>query len=116
MVISLLISNGFVAKFVVPEPEWEVYPPLLKNPAPTSLNLKENNINAVIWATGWGADFSWLKIKSIRDELGPHARPESCETSVPGFFWLGYHWLRYLNSGNVAGFHHDAPYIAERLV
>ena len=109
-------SNANKYPPAVPEPEWEVYPPLLENPAPTSLNLEKNNITAVLWATGWRADFSWLKIKSIRDELGPHGRPESCETIVPGFFWLGFHWLRYLNSGNVAGFHHDAAYIAEKLL
>ena len=113
-----IANNSDAGKYppAVPEPEWEIYAPLLEIPAPTSLNLEENNIHAVIWATGWRADFSWLKIKSVQDELGPHGRPESCETSVPGFFWLGYHWLRYLNSGNVAGFHHDAPYIAERLI
>ncbi len=99
----------------VPETEWEPYQPLLEYKAPTTLNLKENNITSVLWATGWKADLSWLHIDSVRQELGPHGRPEACDTSVPGFFWLGFHWLRFLNSGNVAGFHHDAPYIASKL-
>jgi putative flavoprotein involved in K+ transport len=98
-----------------PEPEWEPYQPLLENKAPTILNLQENDIKTVLWTTGWKADLSWLDIDSIHQELGPYGRPESCETSVPGFFWLGFHWLRFLNSGNGAGFHHDAPYIASKL-
>lgn len=118
MIEDWISKNGGAEKFppAMPEPEWEVYLPLLENPAPLTLDLKENDISAVLWATGWRADFSWLKIKAIHDELGPHGRPESCETPVPGFFWLGYHWLRYLNSGNVAGFHHDAPYIVQKLL
>ena len=98
-----------------PEKEWAPHQPLLEYKAPAALNLKENNITSVLWATGWGADLSWLEINSVRKELGPHGRPEACDTSVPGFFWLGFHWLRSLNSGNVAGFHHDAPYIASKL-
>ena len=99
----------------VPEAEWEPHQPLLDYKAPVTLNLKEHNITSVLWATGWNADLSWLQIDSVRRELGPHGRPESCDTSVPGFFWLGFHWLRFLNSGNGAGFHHDAPYIGSKL-
>lgn len=98
-----------------PEPEWEPHQPLLDYVAPVNLDLDENDVRSVLWCTGWGADLTWLKMPAARDELGPHGRPESCDTQVPGFFWLGFHWLRFLNSANVAGFHHDAPYIASRL-
>jgi putative flavoprotein involved in K+ transport len=98
-----------------PEPEWEPHQPLLEYTAPTKLILRENDIGAVLWATGWNADLSWLHIDEVRQELGPDGRPEACDTSVPGFFWLGFHWLRFLNSGNGNGFHHDAPYIASKL-
>lgn len=110
-------ETGNTGKFPDPEKEeeWEPYLPLLKEKAPETINLKENNITNVLWATGWNADLSWLHIDSIRGELGPHGRPESCETSVPGFFWLGFHWLRFLNSGNLAGFHHDAIAIVPQL-
>jgi hypothetical protein len=70
--------------------------PLLDYKAPATLNLKEHNITSVLWATGWNADLSWLQIDSVRRELGPHGRPESYDTSVLGFFWLGFHWLRSL--------------------
>ena len=99
----------------MPEPEWEPYQPLFSYTAPSKLNLKENAIGAVLWATGWNADLSWLHMDAVRQELGPYGRPEDCDTSVPGLFWLGFHWLRSLNSGNGTGFHHDAPYIASKL-
>ncbi len=112
-----IAENGNGDKFPAPtpEPEWEPYPPLLENPAPTTLNLNEHNITSVLWATGWRADLGWLHIDAVRKELGPHGRPEAFETAVPGFFWLGFHWLRFLNSGNGTGFHHDAPYIGAML-
>ena len=108
-------GNGNVFPQHTPEPEWTPHQALLDLKAPDKLNLKEHGISTVLWATGWGADFSWLKIDKIRKELGPHGRPESCETTVPGFYWLGFHWLRSLNSGNGYGFHSDAPYIATKL-
>jgi hypothetical protein len=43
----------------------------------TGDNLYQSVIDTVIWATGWRADFSWLKIKEVQEELGPHGRPES---------------------------------------
>ena len=98
-----------------PEPEWIPHDPLLQYVAPATLDLGKNNVRSVLWCTGWGADLAWLKMPAVQEELGPHGRPESCETQVAGFFWLGFHWLRFLNSANVAGFHHDAPYIASRL-
>ena len=112
-----IAENGNGDKFPAPtpEPEWEPYLPLLENPAPTTLNLKDHNITSVLWATGWRADLGWLHLDAVRQELGPHGRPEACETAVAGFFWLGFHWLRFLNSGNGTGFHHDAPYIGAML-
>lgn len=117
MIEGWIKENGHGQKFPphTAEPEWEPHQALLDFKAPEKLDLKENGISAVLLATGWSADFSWLKIDKIRQELGPHGRPESCETCLPGFYWLGFHWLRSLNSANGFGFHSDAPYIATKL-
>jgi putative flavoprotein involved in K+ transport len=110
-------ATGNTGKFPEPkqEKEWVPDPELMQRKAPATLNLKNNNITTILWATGWKADFSWLNIPSIASKIGPHGSPESCETAEPGFFWLGFHWLRFLNSGNVAGFHHDARAIGTQL-
>ncbi|KWO82398.1 flavoprotein [Burkholderia ubonensis] len=97
------------------EPEWQPYPPLLASDPPKSLALRERGIRAVVWATGWRADLSWLRIDEVCNALDSRGLPVSCETPVDGFYWLGFHGLRTLASGTVAGFHLDAPYIAARL-
>ena len=97
------------------EPEWQPHPPLLALPPPASLNLAEHGIGAVVWATGWRADLGWLRIDKIRRALDSSGLPESCETPVDGFYWLGFHWLRTRSSGTGAGFHLDAPHVASVL-
>lgn len=105
------------ARYPIPitEPSWQPHPPLLASIPPASLNLREHGIRAVVWATGWRADLSWLQIDEVRQALDPFGLPEACVTPVDGFYWLGFHWLRISTSGNVAGFHLDAPYVATRL-
>ncbi|KVK81835.1 flavin-containing monooxygenase [Burkholderia sp. MSMB1498] len=97
------------------EPAWQPYPPLLASTPPARLALREHGIRAVVWATGWRTDLSWLRIGAVRRALNSRGLPASCETPVEGFFWLGFHGLRTQSSGTVAGFHLDAPYIAARL-
>ena len=97
------------------EPEWRPHAPLLDSPAPTALHLREAGVRTVIWATGWRADLRWLLIDDVVRALDARGLPQACDTPVDGFFWLGFHWLRTRTSGNGAGFHLDAPYIAARL-
>lgn len=82
---------------------------------PAELDLRAAGIGAVVWATGWRADFGWLHIDEVRRALDARGLPQDCETPVDGFFWLGFHWLRSRSSGVCAGFHRDAPYVAARL-
>jgi putative flavoprotein involved in K+ transport len=97
------------------EPEWAPHQPLTASNPPQELNLQQFGIRTVIWATGWRADLSWLLIDDVVRALDVNGLPQACDTPVDGFFWLGFHWLRTRTSGNGAGFHLDAPYIASRL-
>jgi putative flavoprotein involved in K+ transport len=99
----------------VSEPEWRPHQPLTALNSPKELNLQQEGIRTVIWATGWRADLSWLLIDDVVRALDANGLPQACDTPVDGFFWLGFHWLRTRTSGNGAGFHLDAPYIASRL-
>jgi hypothetical protein len=97
------------------EPAWEPHPPLLASAPPRTLSFRQHGIRAVVWATGWLTDLSWLQINEIRQTLDPGGFPNSCETAVDGFYWLGFDGLRTCASGTVAGFHLDAAHIATRL-
>ncbi|MCK9870994.1 NAD(P)/FAD-dependent oxidoreductase [Nocardiopsis dassonvillei] len=98
-----------------PEPEWEPHPPLLASAPPLRLSLREHGVRAVLWATGWRTDMSWLRVDEVRRSLGPGGVPDGCETDVEGFYWLGFDGLRTCASGTVAGFHSDASHIAALL-
>ncbi|MGI5170838.1 NAD(P)-binding domain-containing protein [Spirillospora sp. CA-253888] len=97
------------------EPEWEPHPPLLASAPPTNLLLREHGIRAVLWATGWFTDLSWLHIDEVRRCLDSRGFPVACETAVDGFYWLGFDGLRTCASGTVPGFPLDAAHIATRL-
>ncbi|MGW9634426.1 flavin-containing monooxygenase [Nocardiopsis alba] len=97
------------------EPEWVPHPPLATWKPPLDLSFREHGIRAVLWATGWRRDLSWLRVDEIRRPLGAHGTPDGCETGLAGFYWLGFDGLRTCASGTVAGFPLDAEYIATRL-
>ncbi|MEV0675028.1 NAD(P)-binding domain-containing protein [Actinosynnema sp. NPDC050436] len=98
-----------------PEPAWEPHRPLLESTPPGSLSLRDNGITTVVWATGWSADFGWLRVEEVRRSLDARGFPDTCETTVDGFFWLGFDGLRTCSSGTVSGFPLDAAHIATRL-
>ena len=99
-----------------PEPEWEPVTELLEKPGPQILNLKDEGITNVLWATGHKPDFSWIKIDKVHEGFDePNNKPNNLETAVPGFFFAGFHWLNTLQSGNVFGFDTDHEIIINRL-
>ena len=99
-----------------PEPEWEPVTELLEKPGPQTLNLKEEGITNVLWATGHKPDFSWIKIDKVHEGFDAvNNKPNNLETAVPGFFFAGFHWLNTLQSGNVLGFDKDHEIIINKL-
>jgi len=90
----------------------EKFPPMPPDP-PTRLNILDENISAVIWATGYGLDFSWVKC-GARDTSGaPEHTRGVCE--VPGLFLLGLPFLHSARSSFFWGVGEDARYLSQRL-
>jgi putative flavoprotein involved in K+ transport len=79
----------------------------------TSLNLKENNINSIIWTTGFIGDFSYLKLP-VFNENGTLVHHEGI-SDIEGLYFLGLPWLRKRKSGIIYGIGEDAEFIAEKL-
>ena len=69
--------------------------------------------SAVIWATGYEYDYSWLHAPV----LDANARPVQQRgiTSVQGLYFLGLHWMHTIKSGLLSGVGRDAEYLAERM-
>lgn len=77
------------------------------------LNLRVAKVSAVIWATGFTADFPWVRLPAFdADGLPIHERGVS---PVPGLYFLGFPWLTSRKSGILYGIEEDARYIAESI-
>lgn len=79
-------------------------------PEPRKLNLTEEGITSVIWATGFGFDFSWIGA-DIFDGYGYPVMRRG-ETAAPGLYFLGLNFLHTRRSGIVYGVGPDAEHVA----
>ena len=73
----------------------------------------ELEVDAVIWATGYRPDYSWIKLP-IFDEDG-RLRHRRGVTDVPGLYFLGLTWQHTRGSALIGFIKDDAEFIAERI-
>jgi len=98
-----------------PEPEaWRIQPdaPCIQNPI-SEINLKVSDITAIIWATGFKFDFSWLAVDAFDANGIPlHKRGIAAER---GIYFLGLPELNNRASSFIYGCWNDAKYIATHI-
>ena len=73
----------------------------------------ELEVDAVIWATGYRPDYSWIKLP-IFDEDG-RLRHRRGVADVPGHYFLGLTWQYTRGSALLGWVRDDAEFIAERI-
>jgi putative flavoprotein involved in K+ transport len=73
----------------------------------------ELEVDAVIWATGYRPDYSWIKLP-VFDE-GGRLRHRRGVTDVPGLYFLGLTWQYTRGSALIGWVQEDAEFIAERI-
>ena len=80
----------------------------------TMLDLPANNINTIIWATGFLKNFEYLRA------LFPGGADEPVHlngvSEIEGVYFLGLPWLRKRKSGLIFGTGEDAEFIAKQVV
>ena len=78
-----------------------------------AMNIAQAGITAIIWATGYAVDYSWLEL-DIFDGAGKpkHTRGISVE---PGIYFLGLPWQTRRGSSFIWGVWHDAGELADRI-
>jgi putative flavoprotein involved in K+ transport len=81
---------------------------------PRSVDLDDAGIGAVVWATGFEADWSWVHLP-IFDGRGYPAH-ERGVTSERGLYVLGLPWLHTWGSGRLSGVGRDADHLAGVVV
>ncbi len=79
------------------------------------LDLKESNINTIIWATGYARDYSFIKTdKKIIDEMGFPIQKRGV-SEEDGLFFIGTVWLYKLASSLLYGIGEDAEYLVKQI-
>ncbi|MDN5548432.1 MAG: FAD-dependent oxidoreductase, partial [Rhodococcus sp. (in: high G+C Gram-positive bacteria)] len=99
-----------------PEPEAHELgadPECVSNPI-LELDLAEADVQTVIWATGFGVDYSWLQVSGVLDERGYPVQQRGV-TPVLGMYFLGLPWLSRRGSSFIWGVWHDAKYLADQI-
>jgi putative flavoprotein involved in K+ transport len=73
----------------------------------------ELDVDAVIWATGYRPDHSWIKLP-VTDPSG-RARHRRGVTDVPGLYFLGLPWQHTRGSALLGWVKDDAAFIIEQI-
>ena len=80
---------------------------------PTSLDLKEAGVTTVIWANGYGFDYSWVNLPTL-DEWG-YPLQQRGVTRFLGLYFLGMNLLYNRGSGILFGVGEDAAHVAANI-
>ena len=78
-----------------------------------SLDLRKEKVTTIIWATGYGFDYDWLRVPVLDDRGRP--LQQRGVSPVPGLYFLGLHWMHTIKSGLLSGVGHDAEHLAEHM-
>jgi putative flavoprotein involved in K+ transport len=73
----------------------------------------EIEVDAVIWATGYRPDYSWIKVPVLNED--GRLRHRRGVTDVPGLYFLGLTWQYTRGSALIGFIKADAEFIAERI-
>ncbi|MFD0978301.1 flavin-containing monooxygenase [Tropicimonas aquimaris] len=94
------------ARATLPDPDCLTHP--LRE-----LDLKAAAVSTIIWATGFAADYGWLKL----DTFGPDGKPRHQRgvSAEPGIYFLGLPWQSRRGSSFIWGVWHDARYVADHI-
>ena len=89
-----------------PEGDWSV-------PRRPSLDLRQENVATIVWATGFSFDFSWIDFP-VRDDMG-YPVTDRGATAVLGLYFIGLNWMVNRKSGLLYGVGDDARHIAAHI-
>ena len=73
----------------------------------------ELEVDAVIWATGYRSEYSWIRLPIFDDD--GRLRHRRGVTDMPGLYFLGLTWQYTRGSALIGWVKDDAKFIAERI-
>lgn len=111
-------ADAYVAKHgldLPEEPEAKIIgpDPLCVSHPLDEVNMAEAGITSIIWATGFGFDYSWIELDAFDAQGRPlHQRGVAKE---PGLYFLGLPWQSRRGSSFIWGVWHDAKYLSDQI-
>jgi putative flavoprotein involved in K+ transport len=72
------------------------------------------DLDAVVWATGFTADYSWVDVPGVKDQDG-HLLHQRGVTPSPGLYMLGMEWQHTRGSALLGWVGADAAFLAEEI-
>ncbi len=110
--IEMALAQG-KAVHSPPEPRPPKPGPLPPQP-PARLSLGDANITSVIWATGYGVDFSWVQCGEYHVDGMP--LQERGVSTAPGLYFLGLFFMHSARSSFFWGVGDDAKHIVTHIL
>jgi putative flavoprotein involved in K+ transport len=102
--------DGWIQKQQIEAPQEARYVPVWQpDISRTEIDLEAHGVCAIIWATGFHSDFSWIDLP-LFDEAG-YPKHKRGMTPQSGLYFLGLPWLHSWGSGRFSGVARDAAYI-----
>jgi putative flavoprotein involved in K+ transport len=81
--------------------------------SPAVLDFANEGIASVLWATGFGADLSWINLP-VADATGAVLH-DAGRSFIAGLWFLGLPWLRSRGSGMILGADRDGAVVAAQV-
>lgn len=112
---AYVARSGLGAPTEAPPPPGSLrpVPRRVGSPPIRELDLAASGIMAVVWATGFRRDFSWIDAP-VFDERGEPIHRRGV-TGCAGLYFLGLPWLHKLKSSVLCGVGDDAAHLADHI-
>ena len=110
---AYIASSGLSAPPDRPEPDHAPIDSLQRFAEPDSLDLAAEGVSAIIWATGFRFDFSWIAADMF-DAFG-YPVTDRGVTATPGLYFLGLNYMHSRKSGIIYGVGDDAIHVTAQL-
>ena len=110
--------DAHIAASAITAPHEPRHPPVWEPTDPgaaehTKLDLGKADVTAIVWATGFGADYRWIEVP-VFDGRG-YPTHQRGVTSCPGLYFLGLPWQHTWGSGRFVGVGADAEHLLRRI-
>ena len=81
--------------------------------SPSSIDLKEHDITSIVWATGFGGKYDYIKLP-VLDSNGQPIHQQGV-SPVEGIYFVDCSWQRNHKSNFVFGIKHEAGFVSSKV-